>query len=249
VFHVGLVSARVVTGTGPVVRPSVASLLRRAVRAERRRVLAWAIAGAVTAVVALLAAEPAATFAAVIGLALALWSARQFAGLMIAKRDFERRDTPPRRAFVALMHDPNPRAVRPLLAVWEQRPAAGERLPKPRSVWRCDDELDELESSPGHIELHEAWIDTGRRSWSKPRWVRADEGIAVPHRRALFGRWYVNTSLRRDRPEEARPLTIEDPHRLPATGEELDLGGSLMRSVAGRLVFLAALTALALVLE
>jgi len=212
-------------------------------------VLAWAIAGAVATVVALLVSEQAATIAAVIGVAVALWSARQVAGLTIAKRDFERQDSPPRRAFVVLMHDPNPRAVRPLLAVWEERPAAGERLPKPRSVWRCDDELDELESSPGHIEVHEAWLDTGRRSWSKPRWVRGDEGIAVPHRRSLFGRWYVNTSLRRDRPEEARPLTIEDPHRLPATGEELELGGSLMGSVAWRLVFLAALTAVILVLD
>ena len=230
--------------------PSVASLLHRAVRAERRRVLAWALAGALATVVALLVSQTAAIVAAAIGFGLALWSARQVAGIAIAKRDFHRQDTPPRRAFVVLMHDPNPRGVRPLLAVWDERPAAGERLPKPRSVWRCDDELVELESSPGDVEVHEAWLDTGRRSWSKPRWVRADGGIAVPHRRSLFGRWYVNKSLRRDQPEEARPLTIDDPHRVPATGvEDLELGGSLIGSVAGRLVFLAALTALILVLE
>ena len=60
----------------------------------------------------------------------------------------------------------------------------------------------------------------------------------------------MNMSLRRDRPGEARPLTIDDPHRMPATGvEDLELGGSLLGSVAGRLVFLAALTALILVFD
>ena len=76
-------------------RPSVASLLHRAVRAERRRVLAWTIAGALATGVALLVSEEAAIVAAALGFALALWSARQVAGLAIAKRDFHRRDTPP----------------------------------------------------------------------------------------------------------------------------------------------------------
>jgi hypothetical protein len=58
-----------------------------------------------------------------------------------------------------LLHDPNPRAVRPLLAIWPDRPPPGERLPKPESVWRCNDELLELESVQEHVEVHEAWVD------------------------------------------------------------------------------------------
>jgi hypothetical protein len=175
---------------------------------------------------------------------------RQTAGLALARRDFQNASSPPRKAYVVLMHDPNPRAVRPLLAIWGERPAPGERLPKPDSVWRCDDELDELESSPGSAEMHEAWVDTGSRSWSKPRWVRADAGLAVPHRRSLFGRWYVSTTLRRDHPEEPHPLTIADPHATPAgvAAEELELGGSLLGSTAGRVVFLVVVALLVLLL-
>lgn len=149
------------------------------------------------------------------------------------------------------MHDPNPRAFRPLLGIWGERPTPGERLRKPDSVWRCDDELDELESFAGSAEVHEAWVDTGSRSWSKPRWVRADAGLVVPHRRSLFGRWYVNTTLRRDRPGEPHPLTIADPRAATAgvAGEELELGGSLLGSTTGRVVFLAVLAVLVVIFE
>ena len=30
------------------------------------------------------------------------------------------------------------------------------------------------------VVVHEAWVDTGPRRWSKPRWVAADAGLAVP---------------------------------------------------------------------
>ena len=204
--------------------------------------VAWVIAGALaTACTFAIASETTGGVVLVLAAALALWSVRQTAGLALARRDFRNASSPPRRAYVVLMHDPNPRAVRPLLAIWDERPAPGQRLPKPGSVWRCDDELDELKSSPGSTEVHEAWVDTGSRSWSKPRWVRADAGLAVPHRRSLFGRWYVSTTLRRDRPEEPHPLTLADPHATPAgvAAEEPELGGSLLGSTAGRVVFLA----------
>ena len=231
---------------------TVDHLLRRAAKAERRRVAAWLLAGVpVAAVAAALGSGSIAAVLAVIAAALSLWSVRQVAGIAIARRDFNAAASPPRRAFVVLLHDPNPRAIRPLLAVWDEKPAPGERLPKPRSVWRCDDELLELESSVGEVEVHEVWLDTGGRSWSKPRWVRGDAGIAVPHRRSLFGRWYVNTTLRRKRPGEAHSLTLSDPHAAPAgfasdAGQEL--GGSLLGSTAGRAVFLAALAVLIVVL-
>ena len=97
--------------------------------------------------------------------------------------------------------------------------------------------------------MHEAWVDTGSRSWSKPRWVRADAGLAVPHRRSLFGRWYVSTTLRRDRPGEPHPLTLADPHAGAAgvAGEELELDGSLLGSTAGRVVFLAVVAVIVVV--
>lgn len=232
---------------------TVDHLLRRAAKAERRRVVAWLLAGVPVAVaVAALDSASAAAVLAVIAAALSLWSVRQVAGIAIARRDFNAASTPPRRAFAVLLRDPNPRAVRPLLAVWDERPPPGERLPKPRSVWRCDDELLELESTVGEVEVHEAWLDTGGRSWSKPRWVRGDAGIAVPHRRSMFGRWYVNTTLRRERPGEAKPLTLENPHESTVAGiagSDAEPGGSLLGSTAGRAAFLAVLAVLILVLQ
>ena len=104
----------------------------------------------------------------------------------------------------------------------------------------------------GSVEVHEAWLDTGRLSWSKPRWVRADGGIAVPHRRSLFGRWYVNTRLRKERPGEAKPLTLDDPDTETVAGiaaPEVEVGGSLLGSMAGRTAFLVLVAALLLVFE
>jgi hypothetical protein len=196
-----------------------------------------------------LGATESAVIADGLGLVLALWSARQLAGLHLARRDFLTAGTPPRRAYVVLLHDPNPRATRPLLAVWSERPPADERLPKPEQVWRSDDEVDELESFQGDVVVHEAWVDTGPRSWSKPRWVRADAGLALPHRRALLGRWYTNLLLRLERPEEPRPLTLVDPHAAPAIAEDLPLDGSLAGSVAGRVLLLAAVAAAVLLLR
>lgn len=116
-------------------QPSVDSLLRRAARAERRRLLAWVLAGVLVA---------AGTFAL---------ASETTAGIVLV--------------------------LAAALAIWDERPAPGERLPKPDSVWRCDDELDELPSVAGSAEVHEAWVDTGPRSRSKPRWVLADAGLAV----------------------------------------------------------------------
>jgi len=235
------------------VEATVDHLLRRAGKAERRRVVAWLLAAVpVAGIIALLGNGPIAIVLAGTAGLIALWSVRQVAGITIARRDFNAAAFPPRKAFIVLLHDPNPRAVRPLLALWDERPAPGERLPKPRSVWRCDDELLELESMVGSVEVHEAWLDTGRFSWSKPRWVRADAGIAVPHRRSMFGRWYVNTTLRKERPGEAKALTLDHPHTDTTAGiaaPEVQVGGSLIGSMAGRLAFLAAVAVLLLVFQ
>ena len=47
---------------------------------------------------------------------------------------------------------------------------------------------------------------------------------------------------------EVRRLTLGDPHGVPQTAEELPLDGSLLRSVAGRIAFLAGFTAVVLAL-
>jgi len=222
--------------------PSLASVLDRAARAERRRAVAWLIAAVVISAGAVILGSPEGALVAALGLGMSAWSVRQIIGIRLARRDFHRAETPPRRAYVVLLHDPNVKAFRPLLAVWPQAPSAGVRPGKPESVWRCDDELRDLESWQGSIEVHEAWLDTGPRSWSKPRWVRADAGLAVVNRRAWLGRWYVSMLLRGDRPGAPRRLTIDDPHTVPDTGDELPLEGSLLGSVVGPFVIILGFT-------
>ena len=105
---------------------------------------------------------------------------------------------------------------------------------------------------PRGVKVHEAWVDTGPRSWSKPRWVRADAGITVPHRRSLFGRWYFGRITRGDRPGDPEPLTLEDPHAaVPGftADEPLELGGSLAGSTAGRVIGLAVLAAVIVLIQ
>ena len=200
--------------------------------------LAWILAGALVAAGTGVVSSPPIAIAIGLVAALAgLWSVRQTAGLMLARHDFNRASTPPRRAYVVLLHDPNPRAVRPLLAIWPDRPPSGERLPKPESVWRCDDELLELESMPRGVEVHEAWVDTGPRSWSKPRWVRADAGIAVPHRRSMFGRWYFGRvtrarPARRPGAAHARGPARRRPRRHGATSRSSSAAASPARPPA-----------------
>jgi hypothetical protein len=218
-------------------------VLHRAARAERRRAAAWLIAGIVTAAGEVIpGSAEGAIVAAATGLALSVRSVRQVIGIQLARRDFQRAENPTRRAHVVLLDDPNGKEFRPLLAVWRDAPPPGGRPAKPESVWRCDDQLHELESFRGSIEVREAWLDTGPRSCSTPRWVRTDAGIALPHRRAWLGRWYVSMLLRGDRPGEPLRLTIDDPHTVPDTGEELPLEGSLLRSVAGCFAMVAAVT-------
>lgn len=232
---------------GQRLRPSVASLLHRAVRAERRRAGAWLLAGAVTAAAALaLASAEGALLAGLIGLGLAVWSARQVIAVQLARRDFHSADTPPRRAYVVLLHDPNPRAVRPLLAVWSERPPAGQRLPKPQAVWRCEDELDELESSQGSVArgvaghgpavMVEAPVGVRRRRHRRATSAGVAGALVCEHGLAL------GTARRGTTPHAGRSARGAEDRRRAATR------GQPTGSVAGRIVFLAVLTGLALAL-
>lgn len=101
-------------------------------------------------------------------------------------------------------------------------------------------------SFDGDVRVHEAWIDTGPRPSSKPRWIAADDGIAVVHRRALFGRWYLSTLTRRDRPGAPRPLTIVagSPPALPSV-ELAPLRERLLGEVGWRCIVMTGIGALA----
>jgi hypothetical protein len=222
--------------------------LQRAARHESRRTVSWLLAAVIVAVVvAVVIGDTAVTMlVTAFGVGLVIWSLRLTWGVRLALRDFRKASTPPRCAYVVLLEDVNPRAIRPLLAIWSTKPAAGERLPKPDRVYRCDDELEDLKSHAGDVVVHEAWIDTGSRPSSKPRWIAADAGIAVPHRRAILGRWYVSMLTRHDRPAPPKPVIIGAP--TPAAVTMIDrepLEGSLLAELGWRCVVLSGLAALA----
>ena len=87
----------------------------------------------------------------------------------------------------------------------------------------------------------EAWVDTGPRRRSKPRWIAANAGIALPHRRALLGRWYLSNLLSGERPRQPQQLSLQPPH--PNHEMITELGrdvGSFPAALAGRLTALAA---------
>ena len=217
--------------------------LRHAAAVERKRTLAWLIALLIAVAAAGAFQAPEAVFAVmvVIGLLCLGWVARRFWAAWLAVRDFSRADTPPRRAFIVLLDDPAPRMMRPLLGVWSEPPSPHSgRLPKPERVYRCDEERVELQSHQGDAVVHEAWVDTGPRRFSKPRWVAADGGIVLPHRRALFGRWYLSALIGGERPGRPRPLTLPPPHTAPTPVTRVHLeAGSLVTATLLRLVLFA----------
>lgn len=200
----------------------------------------WLLAGVIVAAVAVALRQPVvALFAVLFAAWFAGYALRLEIGVRIARRDVERGDSAPRRAFVAQIHDPSSGTMRPLLAVWDHAPRSGERLPRADLVLRTDDELDDLETWPHELCVHEAWVDTGPRRTSKPRWVVADAGIAVPHRRKLLGRWYLRLITRRAQVSGPMPLTVGPPSPGPTTGDPPDRDGPRVRSVAWRCVGVA----------
>jgi len=66
-------------------------------------------------------------------------------------------------------------------------------------------------------------------------------GIALPHRRAVLGRWYLSSLLSGERPLQPQRLTLQPPH--PDHEVIIELGrdvGSFPAALAGRLTALAA---------
>ena len=99
--------------------------------------------------------------------------------------------------------------IRPLLGVWTEEPVVrGSVFPRPDVVFRCDDDLDDLLSHQGDVAVHEAWVDTSGRGIRGARWVAADAGVALPHRRALLGRWFFSSLTRAERPGVAEPAPL-----------------------------------------
>ena len=165
----------------------VGQLLDEAVAEERRRWLAWLVAGAVITGACLTLDLPS-KFMIVLGVAFfgvlpMIWVPRRLCGVWLARRAVAGAATPPRRAFVVLLD--HSAALRPTLGIWSTPPVAGGgRIPPPEQVYLCCDQRDALLCT-GATVVYEAWVGTGARRTSKPRWVAADAGIAVPHRRTL----------------------------------------------------------------
>lgn len=195
--------------------PKVGPTLRETLAEDGERWLAWAAATTVVLVATLGLGASGALVVSLgfLGLAALLWVSRRLLGVWLALRDFETAATEPRRAFVVLLDDPNPRLTRPLLCAWTQEPLpSGGRLPHAEAVYRCDENRHALLSVQGAAVVHEAWLDTGPRARSRPRWVAADAGIALPHRRSFLGALYVASVIGSERPGRARPLTMPAPN-------------------------------------
>lgn len=144
-----------------------------------------------------------------------LFAVRRLWGIAVAWWDVRNDQDRPRLGYAAVIDDPAPKTWRPLLAVWELDPTTQQRLAKPDAVYRADDETGaDLQCPPASVVVRRAWIDTGIWSRSKPRWVGFEDGVAVPHRRSLFGRWYVHVVTRRA--SVARVVALH--HGPPAPG-------------------------------
>ena len=130
-------------------------------------------------------------FAALFPLIFLGFALRRLWGVVVAAFDAGRGTDQPRLGYVALVRPY--RSWRPLVAVWWQQPTTDGDLTRPDAVYRADDDAaTDLSSTASAVIVHRAWVDTG---W-KPRWIAAEEGVVVPHRRALLGPWHFRLLTR-----------------------------------------------------
>ena len=114
-----------------------------------------------------------------------------------------------------------------------------------------------LLSSPGALVVHEAWVCSGSGSRSKPRWVAADAGVALPARRTFLGWRSLGSAIEAERPARSRPLTMRAPHpNNERTGapaevimEEKPRNGRWFRVFAQRLAAMVAVAAVFALLD
>ena len=180
-------------------------------------------------IAALLSNGPIAVALAAIAGPLALWSVRQVDGIVVARRDFNAAAFPPGRHRRAPAR-PNPRAVRPLLAIWPERPtpASGCRSPQRLALRR------RAPRAGVHAAQRRASRGLARHG---PLLVveaalgRADAGSRVPHRRSMFGRWYRSRArCRHEQPGEASLNSPRWPARVAASAGSADAERSLTRA-------------------
>jgi hypothetical protein len=154
-----------------------------------------------------------------LGVAALAWVTTRLLGARTALRDFEEAQTEPHRAYVVVLRDPSPRGTGPLLGVWAKEPVlTAGRLPRADAVYRCDAGRDALFCSRGEVVVHRAWVDQGPRAGSRPRWVAADAGVALPRHRAVLGAQQLDAALGRERPPRTRSLSMPAPN--PTTETE-----------------------------
>jgi len=162
---------------------------------------------------------------------------RRLWGLLVAVADARRIDDEPRLGHVAAVLPY--RQWRPLVAVWWDDPTRHDRLPTPDVAYRADDETgEELVSTQTHPSVHQAWVDTGSWWGAKPRWIGADAGVLVAHRRALLGRWQAKLLLRRGEVGQVVPLRHGPPTVPPLVDDAPAVRHTLAPMVAWRLLLI-----------
>ena len=183
-----------------------------------------------------------------LGLLLAVlfgWALRRQVGLAIAVRDAAAPGDPPGRGYIAVVDDPTPRAMRPLVGIWGKDPTTEEEVPPADIVFKADDETGEdLISPTGQLHVYEAWIDTGTSVFSSARWIATSHGVVVPHRRALLGTLIFDSIARKAETRGPTPLTHGPPQ---PTSQVASQGSrhSFIRIIAGHVAGVAALILLA----
>ena len=152
------------SGDRPRREASVDHLLHRALRAERRRVLAWMLAGVlVTRRRRVAGATDRDRRSAWSPALLALWSVRQTAGLVLARARLQPR-LERRRAGRTSCSCTTPTRAR-CGRCWRSGTSGRRRAsgcPSRAASGAATTSSLELESMAGRVEVHEAWVDTGR---------------------------------------------------------------------------------------
>lgn len=181
----------------------------------------------------------------VAGMAL-FFAARRLFALVLAKWDLAHPSDAPVRGYVALVRNPLPQTWRDVLLVWHDRPGTTADAHSPDRTFLADDETgDDLRSDVGELLIWEAWIDTGRLRWSKPRWIGVRDGILIPHRRALLGGWSAEWGARKRDRSSPVPMPSGPPDPSPSvTSAHPQREHSFPKMLAGRTLLEVSMAAL-----